>query len=439
MKKIFIFGLFAAIFCITVSFWWHFSGQMLFAGNLGSTSISIGRLFGMIATLLVLLQFILIGRVKWVEKVFGLDKLSRIHGLNGKIAFLLIAAHVFLITTGYKLINESSYLGQFTDFLLNWEDVLKAVLGFLILIFTVGLSVSIARKRLKYETWYYVHVFNYLFILLIYGHQFENSTALISPAFKLFWYFLYGAVALNMLWFRFISPLLKFRKHRFTVARVEKEGPATSIYITGQKMDEFKIDAGQFMIFRFLQKGFWKQAHPFSLSQAPRDNEVRLTAKGLGDFTNELPNIKPGTQVIIDGPHGIFTRKLAEPKKPLLFIAGGIGITPIFSMLEDMKQDNHNTVLLYSNKTREETVFGDELKTLSEQNGFKLINILSNEEVPGYEHGMLNKEAIAKLVPDVASREVFLCGPPPMMTALKSALVELGVDKHHIHFERFAL
>ncbi len=179
---------------------------------------------------------------------------------------------------------------------------------------------------------------------------------------------------------------MKTMQHKFIVERVEKEGPATSVYITGRNMQSFTIKAGQFMIFRFLQKGFWWQAHPFSISEAPNGNRIRLTAKGLGDFTNEMPKLLPGTRVIIDGPHGVFTEDLITKDKQL-FIAGGIGITPIFSMLESMKERSKNAILLYANKTRAETVFASELDVLSKKYGFKLVHILRNETVPGYETG----------------------------------------------------
>jgi predicted ferric reductase len=438
MKKPFLYLSLLAVFSIIIYSWWHFSGSLFSSGLPSNTILGVARLIGLVAAALLLLQLILIGRVKWVESVFGLDKLSRIHRLNGYIILSLILLHPFLITLSYSMINEVGYVSQFTAFLIHWDDVLLALLGYLTLIGTIFLSISIVRRRLKYEWWYYVHIFNYVAVILIFFHTKETTPDAQSIPWLIFWYGLYAFTFLNVLWFRFMSPVVKMNRHNFKVSKVEDLGLATSIYITGQQMEKFKVEAGQFMIFRFLQKSFWTQAHPFSLSWAPNGRELRLTSKKLGDFTKELPNIKVGTQVLIDGPHGVFTEKLITKDK-LLFIAGGIGITPIRSMLESLGNRFPDKVLLYSNKTPADTVLGGEILDLSEKYGFKAVNIYSDEKVDGAEFGRLDKDMLAKLVPDIASRDIFLCGPPPMMIALRNALVLLGVPKNQIHFERFAL
>lgn len=424
----------------TVIIGWLSEASIFFTGGLISDEavIAYTRLFGLLAAFLLPLQLILIGRVKWVESVFGLDKLSRLHRINGLVILGLIIAHPFLELYMNAKFNETGFVAQYLLFLGGGGDILFATLGFLILLGTIIWSLTIIRKKLKYEWWYWVHVFNYLAIALIFLHiheMTENSQYWIWPVF---WFGLYTFTAFNVLWFRFTRPVIKFHKHKFVISKVDDLGQATSIYISGQKMDKFKITAGQFMIFRFLQPGFWTQAHPFSMSMAPNGREIRLTAKKLGDFTNELPKLKVGTKVLIDGPHGVFTEKLITHDK-LLFIAGGIGITPIRSMLEALGSRYQDKVLLYSNKTVAETVLGEEITSLSEQNNFSVINIYSNETVSGSENGFLDKAMLARLVPDLSDRDIFLCGPPPMMIALRKAMIELGVPKSQIHFERFAL
>ena len=123
----------------------------------------------------------------------------------------------------------------------------------------------------------------------------------------------------------------------------------------------------------------------------------------------------------------------------MLFIAGGIGITPIYSLLESLGANYPDKILLYSNKNPSETVLAKEVSSLASKNKFKLVNIYADKKVSGAEFGRLDKETLAKLVPDITDRDIFLCGPPPMMIALRKAMIELGVPKKHIHFERFAL
>lgn len=439
MKKTFLYVVLVGILVGILSVWWDKSGDLLLVGDFNSGALAVSRLIALLAAFMLPLQLILIGRVKWVESVFGLDKLSRLHRVNGLIILALILAHPFLTVLTYSRQNQIDFIPQFLMFLTSGlGDIFFAFIGFLILLGTIIWSLTIVRRKLKYEWWYYVHVFNYLAIALIFLHVHELTETSDYWIWPVFWFGLYAFTALNVLWFRFARPTLRLWQHKFTVSRVEDLGAATSIYITGRNMEKFKIDAGQFMIFRFLQKGFWTQAHPFSLSWAPNGRELRITAKKLGDYTIELPKLQAGTQVLIDGPHGVYTEKLISKDK-LLFIAGGVGITPIRSILESLGNRFPDKILLYSNKTRAEALLAGELAQLSKQNNFKIINIYADEVVAGAEHGRIDKQALARLVPDIADRDIFLCGPPPMMTALRKAMIELGVPKSQIHFERFAL
>lgn len=439
MQKTLLYLVLVLILTYVVSSWWRDSNYAFSSGQLNDAVLGINRLVALLAAILLPLQLILIGRVKWVETVFGLDKLSRLHRVNGLVILGLIVAHPFLTVTSYSIVNQTSFVAQYIGFITSgYGDILFASLGFIILLGTIVWSLSIVRRKLKYEWWYYVHVFNYLAIALIFLHIHEMTENSEYLTWSAFWFAIYGLTALNVLWFRFARPSLRFWQHQFTISRVEDLGIATSIYITGRNLEKFNIDAGQFMIFRFLQTGFWTQAHPFSLSIAPNGKELRITAKKLGDYTNELPKLQVGTQVLIDGPHGVYTEKLITKEK-LLFIAGGIGITPIRSILESLGNQHPDKVLLYSNKTRAESALAGELQTLAKQNTFKIINIYADEVVAGAEFGRIDKAALTRLVPDIADRDIFLCGPPPMMTAIRAAMVELGVPKSQIHFERFAL
>ncbi|QQS22759.1 ferric reductase-like transmembrane domain-containing protein [bacterium] len=442
MKRLAIYSFFLTNFAITLGFWWYFNGESFVAGGIPVKLLMIGKLSGLIATIFALNQLLLIGRIKWIESVFGLDKLSRVHKWTGYITLLLIVSHVSLVTRAYSLINDIGYFSQYFSFLTEYDDVIYAFIALVILFTTVGLSITIIRRNLKYEWWYYVHIFNYAAFFLFALHQFEYGLASSSEWFRAYWLALYSFVALHILYFRFFKPLYNFQRFGFTIDKVESEnGVATSVYITGNNIEKFTRRSGQFMIFRFLQKGFYWQKHPFSLSWGAHNKEIRLTAKKLGDFTELMPNLKPGTKVLVDGPHGVFTSDKIRQNKVLL-IAGGIGITPLRSLSEELA-GNIDLTLIYSAKTRNEAVLLEELKNIqnfsSSQHPFKLIEIYSDEKVTGAEHGMLNKGKLVQLVPDLTERDVFLCGPPAMMKALKSAMAELGLPKKQLHWERFAL
>lgn len=392
------------------------------------------------ATITALHQLLLIGRVKWIESVYGLDRLSRVHKWNGYVAILLMIAHVTLVTKAYSIFNNISYANQYLSFLTDYDDIISAFLAIVILSATVGLSITIVRRNLKYEWWYYVHILNYLTFFLFASHQLEYGMSQNSEWFKLYWIAIYVFTAAHIGYFRFMKPIINYWRHGFKISKVVSENDvATSIYITGHDIEKFKRQSGQFMIFRFLQKGFWTQQHPFSLSWGANNKELRITAKKLGDFTSLMPNLTVGTPVIIDGPHGVFTAEQIKRDK-VLMIAGGIGVTPLRSLSEELV-GHTDIVFIYSAKNQTEAVLLEEIKQIQQKsnNTLKLLEIYSEQQVPHAEHGMLNKEALVRLVPDLANREVFLCGPPAMMDALKPSLIELGLPKQHLHWERFAL
>jgi ferredoxin-NADP reductase len=239
-----------------------------------------------------------------------------------------------------------------------------------------------------------------------------------------------------VLLYRFIRPLWLFNRHRFAVARVVAETPdVISIYITGRNMESFQFQAGQFANWTFLGKGLW-WTHPFSFSQSYNGKELRITVKSLGDFTARLQNIKPGTPVIVDGPLGRFTLAAAQHKK-YLFIAGGIGITPINALLQELQKQGES-VLLYGNKTTEDIVFGTELQELTGHMTHFLSGVTDNLTMPNMKTGYITKDEVLQLVPDIAERDIYVCGPPVMMKNLTTAFRQLGLPKNQIHFEQFS-
>ncbi len=437
MKKIFGPLLFLANIIVVTAFWWNFSGELMLTGETNSQFLAISRLAGLLATQLALAQLILIGRIKWIESVFGLDKLSRIHKWNGYLVLSLIILHIVLVTKAYSVFNGASYITQYISFLTDYDDVFKAFLAYLILLGTVVLSITIIRKKLKYEYWYYVHILNYLTFILFVGHQLELGMSSQSSNFQLYWMATYIFTAGHISWFRFLKPILNFIKHDFAVSKIQIEGPTTSVFISVKNLQNFKRQAGQFMIFRFFQKGFWYEAHPFSLSWGANKEQLRITAKNLGDYTAKMPFLKVGTKVLIDGPHGVFTSHKIKKDK-VLMIAGGIGITPIRSLAEELAGKVDLTII-YSAKTQADAVLMSELKAIRSQKPYNLIEIYSAEKIANAEFGMLDKAKLGSLVPDLKDRDVFLCGPPPMMDALKVAMQELGLPNTQLHWERFAL
>lgn len=436
-RKLFLYFLFIVNLFVILFFWWNGS-KFLFDGSLENGLLAFARLAGLMAVYFVLLQFVLRGRAVWIEEAFGLNNLSTVHRLNGYLSLSFIVTHVLLILTSYSLFANTNVFTQLITFISTYTDLLMAFLAATLFVSIVFFSIYIVRKRLKYETWYYIHLASYLAVLLAWGHQLEFGGDFFQDAFVWYWYGLYLFVFGNLLIFRFLRQGYLFWKYRFRVANLVKEADgAMSVYISGNNLSEFMIKPGQFMILRFLDAKRWWQAHPFSLSFVPQNNMLRVTIKNVGDFTAEIPGLKKGTPILLDGPLGTFTSEHAVKDK-YLFIAGGVGITPIRSLIEELAPLKKNMVLLYSNKTTD-IIFKKELDSLSAKYKFPIHYIVTEDPSYKGEKGRIDGEKIKRLVPDFLKRDIFLCGPPPMMNALIKNLQALGAQHRSLHYEKFDL
>ena len=425
-------------------FWFqthHPLGNLL-SGDLAGQALAWGRLAGLLAAVGVLAQIMLIGRVRRFEQVFGLDRLTRAHHILGFSLVLLLVLHPVLVTVGHALQADVGFAEQTLDFWKSWRGLPCAMIGLLIMAAALVTSVLVLVKRMRYEVWYATHLTLYLAFALTFLHQIATGSDLTDhPGFKAYWCLLNAYVLLHLIVCRFAKPCALHFRHRFKVERLVPEaGDVTSVHIGGRDLRSLAAEAGQFVIVRFLAKGFRGEAHPFSLSSLPDGSGLRLSIKGVGDFTRRIPELKPGTPVLIDGPHGVFTSRCCKSDKVLL-IAGGIGITPLRALAEELLDDDCDVILLYGNRNASGIVFREELEALSERSDgrLRLVHVLSGDPAWTGEKGYIDRDCLARLVPDLADRDVFLCGPPVMMKSARLALAGLGVPASRIHYERFAL
>jgi len=438
-KKLLILSPFVLSLLVIVGFWWTGSSSLL-TTSFSSACICLGRLSGLLLVYTIMVQFLLMGRTAWIEKTFGLDKLSQLHAVNGFATLIFLVLHPTLLIIGYASLTRSNVVEQFLTFMTTYEGVFLASVAFLLLIVVILLSMSIVRKRLNYEFWYFAHLFTYLAVILAWGHQLAVGEDFgTRHVFVVFWYFLYTAVFGNFIFFRFLKPLYQSFTQQFVIENIVKENDQVlSLLIGGKKLERLHIQAGQFVMVRFLAKNLWWESHPFSVSKLPDGKNFRISIKQLGDFTRKLTRLSIGTTVIVEGPFGIFTpAEISQPK--VLCIAGGIGITPIRALVEHCTQAKKNTVLLYSNSLPSEIVFQEELAQLAAHSSFTVHYVISQDPKYAGEKGRIDQRKIFKLVPDFKERDIYICGPWPMTKALISLLTALGVPRQQLHFEKFAL
>ncbi|HWW52803.1 MAG TPA: hypothetical protein VNY84_03500, partial [Acidimicrobiales bacterium] len=298
-------------------------------------------------------------------------------------------------------------------------------------------SARMARRRLKYETWYLLHLYTYLAIALSFSHQLATGNEFATHPFsRAVWVGLYVLTFGLLGVFRIVVPVRDAFRYQLRVASVVAEGPGVvSVYVVGRHLDRLNAEAGQFFRWRFLTRGRWWEAHPFSLSAAPNDRFLRLTAKAVGDHSTDLHDLPTGIRVAAEGPYGGFTPRRRTLGK-LLLIAGGVGITPLRAMLEAVADDGSDIVLLYRTSTEGDVIFRSELDQLAHERGATVRYLVGRRDK---RPNPLGEARLRAHVPDVADRDVFLCGPPGMVAHATHALRSLGVRRSQIHSERFEL
>jgi len=418
--------------------WLWVHGGNLHVKNTGELLTSLARITGLVSAYLALIQVVLLARLPALERLVGFDKLTVWHRWNGHATIDLVVAHVVLSVWGYALMDRFT-LGKEISTMLGggiYPGMITATVGTGLLLAVVGTSFVIVRRKLRYEWWYTVHLLAYAGIALAWFHQIPTGNEFVlNSGTTDYWTSLYIATLAILVGFRILAPAFGYFRHRLRVAAVAEEGPGVvSIRIEGRRLDALRAKPGQFFVWRFLGRGRWWTAHPFSLSAAPDGRSLRITVKALGDHSAGLASLPVGTRVLAEGPFGVFTADARRHEK-LLLIAGGIGITPIRALLEEVGGD---VVVLYRAMSEDDLILRDELHALAARRGFALHEVVGDHRT---EEGsrLLGAEHLRELVPDLGERDVFLCGPPGLADAVKRQVRRAGVPRRRIHSERFAL
>jgi predicted ferric reductase len=320
---------------------------------------------------------------------------------------------------------------------MHYPDMLAATVGLGLLIAVGVTSARRARDRLRYETWYFVHLYTYLAIVLSFAHQLATGNDFIThPIARWLWGSLYAAAAVIVLSWRVGSPVRSAVRHRLWVTKVVRESPLhVSVYVTGNHLDELAVDAGQHFRWRFLAPGEWWQSHPYSLSAVPNGKQLRITVKGTGDHSAGLRHLRVGTRVLAEGPYGALT-KLRRRRSKVLLIAGGIGITPLRALFEELPARPGDLTLLYRASREQDLVLSGELEAIATRKGAAVKYSVGPRTM---RPDPFAPKTLAATIPGLAEHDVFVCGPPGMTEAAVRGLRGAGVPRSQVHTEDFAL
>jgi predicted ferric reductase len=421
---------------VIVWLWIH--GGNLPPSSTGDALTGVGRITGLLSAYLALLQVILLARLPALERAIGYDRLTVWHRWNGHLCIDLVVAHVVFTVWGYSLMDRYP-LGKEISTMLGggiYPGMITATIGTVMLLAVVATSIVIVKRRLSYEWWYAVHLLAYAGIALSWFHEIPTGNELVlDPTAADYWRALYVATLAILVVFRLLVPAAQLLRHRLRVVSVTEEAPGVvSLRVASQRLDRLHAEPGQFFLWRFLDRRRIWSAHPFSLSAAPDGRSMRVTVKALGDHTARLRGLRPGTRVLAEGPFGVFTESAHRRREKVLLVAGGIGITPIRSLVERMHGD---LVVVYRAMAESDLVFRGELDALAARRRLAVHYVVGDHRGDGAR--LLSPEHVRELVPDAAERDVFLCGPAGMTDAIGRNLRAAGVPRRQIHLERFAL
>lgn len=394
---------------------------------------TISRIAALAGAYLALLGLLLVSRITWIERAVGHDRLVSWHRKAAPYSLFLILIHVLLVALGYAA-NDKVRVGiELWRLVTTYPWMLPAFIGFLTFMAAGISSYKRVRSKMKYETWWTIHLYTYIGVVFSFMHQVLTGVMFIGhPLNRIYWTGLYIFVGATILIWRVVIPGYKSIRCLIKVSKVEIEAPGIiSIYVSGRNLTRLKAEGGQFLNWRFLDKDRWYESHPFSLSAAPTDSELRFTVKDLGDHSRSLISLKPGTRVLIEGPYGTFTKHQSNNMRPLVLIGGGVGITPIRALLEELSH-NRDITIIYRTSNEEGLFFLDELSELATQKNARLHILPGSRKLYP-----LDVPHLRELVPNIESAEMYICGPTSLTDAVRASAKQLGIARSRVHSEIF--
>jgi len=387
------------------------------------------------------LQFILTARFKVIKAPYGSDIVYYFHRQISLVAFALIITHPLLL-----FVFDPKHLRLLNLFTAPWAARF-GIAAFLFLVAVIAFSIWRKRARIEYDRWRIWHGLLAIGIVVMATIHIELRGYYLNSQWKQVFWIIYGILWVStLLWVRVIKPLYLLR-NAFVIEEVIAEpGKTWSIRLRPENNKPFRFQPGQFAWLTAWDSPFVDHEHPFSISSSAEDNStISFTIKELGDFTARIKDLIKGQRVFVDGPFGAFSIDRHPQAKSYVFIAGGIGITPIMSMIRTLadRADPRPLTLIYANKSLENTVFLEELEALSKKVKLKVIHVLESpsNEWTG-ETGFVNSQLLEKYLPvgrEANQLEIFICGPVPMMNAVEKALSQIGISLGDFHSERFDL
>jgi predicted ferric reductase len=423
------------------TYWWVVDGGVQELGGWATGLTSLGRLTGLVSAVLLLAQVVLMARVPVLEAAFGQDRLARIHRLAGFTSFNLMLAHLVTITWGYAAGELGKTPATLWDLTVDYPGMLLAVGGTVCLCLSVVTSIKAARRLIRYESWHLLHLYAYLGVGLALPHQLWTGQEFMSSTGRtVFWWTAWALAAVTVLVYRVGLPLLRNARHDLRVAAVVPETDGVfSLYVAGRRLERLRAEPGQFFAWRFLGRPGWTRANPYSLSAAPDGRRLRITVQEVGDGSAALRSVQPGTRVFVEGPYGRLSPR-ARSRRKIALIGAGVGITPLRALAEGLSYAPGDAILVQ--RYADLPLFAHELQALVHERGLFVLSLPGHRRRTdswlGQGIGPVDDlQALLHWIPDIADRDVYLCGPDHWTELVKHALTAAGLPTDQLHLETF--
>lgn len=428
---------------VIAALWVHGGGVQAVAAWDAGTATTLSRLAGLVAANLLLYQVLLMARVPVFERGFGRDAVVRMHRTVGFWSFWLMAAHVVLVIAGYAGQGHVNPLMQAWWFVWDYPGMLLATAGTVLLVGVVVTSMRRARRRVRYESWHLLHLYAYLGVGLSIPHMLWTGLDLSSPAVTAYWWALWAVAAGAIVTYRVGVPIVRSVRHDVRVIGVEPDGTGgVVVHMRGRGLDRLGARAGQFFVWRFLTGNGWMRGHPFSLAAAPTGDRLVIAARRVGDGTERLTRLRPGTRVLFEGPFGTMTGQRRRHGRIAAF-AGGSGLAPLVALLESEPYAPGRAVLVTREGSDAPLIQQRQVDNLIVGRGvlhYRLDGPRTRRGaawLPAVLDGRTGPDVIRHLLPDPTGWDVYVCGPDTWAAAVRRDLRAAGVPRRDIHDESF--
>ena len=421
-------------------------GAFLTNGQLSPVGQQLPVALGLLAFSLAITEVFIALRPKKLERKIGLPSMYSIHGTLAFVLLIAAIAHAGSELTAQKDFTVAPTVTP-AGFVAMALLILTTLTGVFILSNTFvrrsHMLRNLKERVFKREAGYWIHRFSVLTVVAIFAHmmsiEFVRYNTLLSILSALYVVLTVGGYIGSKVAKRLLPKyvLRSSSQQNLTVFELEFEP---------QKGTLMSYEPGQYVFVRFLNSELPKESHPFSISSAPESNSTTLQVmiKNSGDYTSQINKLKIGDIATIEGPYGSFMdRDTATADTPLVMLAGGIGITPILSILRSQieKQLSRRMILTWGLTSQNDLLLLNDLQQMKQQNdNFSYHIIFSNELVDSFDYGLITQEYLQSIGVDTLYREAdfFICGPDPMMNSMKNILSENQVPLNKIHIEEFS-